>query len=248
LRDLVSYNEKHNDANGEDNNDGESHNRSFNSGTEGETDDPGVLELRARRVRNFLATLFLSQGVPMLLHGDELGRTQQGNNNVYAQDSQLSWIDWANADEQLIDFTARVVRLRHEHPVFRRARFFTGNVVRSGPGEGLPDVEWLTTDGSAMSDDDWETDFVRSVGVFLNGNGIRARDRRGQRITDDHFVLYFNAHDGAVQFVLPSAEYAPTWHVELDTADEAHPDNGYDAGESVELPGRSVLVLRARVE
>jgi isoamylase len=248
LRDLVSYNEKHNDANGEDNNDGESRNRSWNSGAEGETDDPEVRELRARRVRNFLATLFLSQGVPMLLHGDELGRTQQGNNNVYAQDSQLSWIDWANADEELIDFTARVVRLRNEHPVFRRARFFTGNVVRSGPGEGLPDVEWLTTDGSAMSDEDWQTDFVRSVGVFLNGNGIRARDRRGQRITDDHFVLYFNAHDGAVQFVLPSAEYAPTWQVELDTADEAHPDTGYNAGESVELPGRSVLVLRARAE
>jgi isoamylase len=245
LRDLVSYNEKHNEANGEDGNDGESHNRSWNSGVEGETDDPDVLRLRARRQRNFLATLFLSQGVPMLLHGDELGRTQLGNNNVYAQDSELSWIDWSNADDALLDFTSRVSKLRREHPVFRRARFFTGRPVRSGPGEGLPDVEWLSTDASAMSDADWEGDSVRSVGVFLNGNGIRARDRRGQRITDDHFVLYFNAHEEAVQFRLPPADYAPTWHVELDTADEAHPDSGYDAGESVELPARSVLVLTA---
>ncbi|MCU1440989.1 MAG: isoamylase [Rhodoglobus sp.] len=245
LRDLVSYDEKHNEANGEDGNDGESHNRSWNSGVEGETDDPGVLQLRARRQRNFLATLFLSQGVPMLLHGDELGRTQRGNNNVYAQDSQLSWIDWESADDALLEFTSRVSRLRREHPVFRRARFFTGRTVRSGPGEGLPDVEWLSTDASAMADADWDSDSVRSVGVFINGNGIRARDRRGQRITDDHFVLYFNADEGAVQFRLPPPDYAPTWHVELDTAQEAHPDSGYDAGESVELPARSVLVLRA---
>jgi isoamylase len=245
LHDLVSYDEKHNEANGEEGNDGESHNRSWNSGVEGETDDPEVLQLRSRRRRNFLSTLFLSQGVPMLLHGDELGRTQRGNNNVYAQDSELSWIDWENADDALLEFTSRVSKLRREHPVFRRTRFFTGRPVRSGPGEGLPDVEWLSTDASAMADADWDSDSVRSVGVFINGNGIRARDRRGQRITDDHFVLYFNADERAVQFRLPPADYAPTWLVELDTAEEAHPDSGYDAGESVELPTRSVLVLRA---
>jgi glycogen operon protein len=245
LRDLVSYNEKHNDANGEDGNDGESHNRSWNSGVEGETDDPEVLALRARRQRSFLATLFLSQGVPMLLHGDELGRTQQGNNNVYAQDSELSWIDWSTADGDLMTFTASVARLRREHPVFRRVRFFTGRPVKSAEGDPRPDVEWLLPDARPMTDEDWDTDFVRSVGVFLNGRGIRARDARGEPVVDDDFVVYFNADGGTVPVVLPAANEEGAWVVEIDTAEEAHPVEGYSTGDSFELAPHSVVVLRS---
>lgn len=245
LRDLVSYNEKHNEANGENNDDGESHNRSWNCGVEGETDEPAVLELRARQQRNFVTTLFLSQGVPMLLHGDELGRTQRGNNNTYAQDSELSWIDWAGADESLREFTAMVSRLRAEHPVFRRKRFFTGRPVRRGAGEPLLDVEWMSTDASPMTDEDWETDFVRSIGMFLNGHGIRARDRRGQAIVDTNFLLYFNAHDESVAFELPAAEYGERWAAVVDTTIATEPEHEFAPGDRVDVAGRSVLVLRA---
>jgi isoamylase len=248
LRDLVSYDEKHNDANGEDGNDGESHNRSWNSGVEGETDDPDVLALRARRQRSFLATLFLSQGVPMVLHGDELGRTQQGNNNLYAQDSELSWIDWSSADENLIEFTSRLARLRREHPVFRRVRFFTGRPVKSVEGSPRPDVEWLSPDATPMTDADWDTDFVRSVGVFLNGRGIRARDQRGQPVVDDDFVVFFNADESTVTVVLPYANEPGAWLVEVDSAEEAHPEEGYAPGDSFEVPPRSVVVLRSEPE
>jgi len=244
LRDLVSYNEKHNDANGEDNNDGESHNRSWNGGVEGETDDPAVLEIRSRQQRNFITTLFLSQGVPMLLHGDELGRTQQGNNNTYAQDNELSWVDWANADEQLAAFTARVSALRAEHPVFRRRRFFTGRPVRRGAGEPLLDVEWMSTDATAMTQEDWESGYVKSIGMFLNGQGIRARDRRGQPIEDVNFLLYFNAHDEGVDFELPSDEYGARWEVVVDTTTADEPDLELEAGATFTVTGRSVLVLR----
>ena len=195
LADLVSYNEKHNDANGEDNNDGESHNRSWNCGVEGPTDDPAIQTLRARQQRNFLATLLLSQGVPMILHGDELGRTQHGNNNTYAQDSELSWVHWDRADTPLIEFIAGVARLRKQHPTFRRARFFDGRPVRRGEGEPLPDIVWLTPDGGEMVPEDWDAGFGRAIGVFLNGDGIRGRDARGERITDLNFLIYFNAHD-----------------------------------------------------
>ena len=245
LRDLVSYNEKHNDANGEDNNDGESHNRSWNGGAEGPTDDPEIVALRARQQRNFLTTLFVSQGVPMVLHGDELGRTTGGNNNTYAQDSELSWIDWADADTGLIEFVASLARLRAEHPVFRRTRFFTGRPVARAEGEPLPDVQWLSTDAAAMTDADWDTDFVKSVGVFLNGAGIRARDRRGQPITDVNFLLYFNASADDVQFTLPPEEYSGTWELVIDTANQPHPPEGYGASQSIEVGGRSVIVLRA---
>src|SRR5690554_2704051 len=186
LADLVSYNEKHNEANGEDNNDGESHNRSWNSGVEGATDDQEVLSLRARQQRNFLATLLLSQGLPMLLHGDELGRTQQGNNNSYAQDNELSWVDWEAADEPLIEFTAAVSRLRAEHPTFRRRRFLTEN-----------SLVWLRHDGEEMADGDWEAE-SKALGAYLDGNRIGGRDPRGERVTDDDFLLYFNA-DGPTE-------------------------------------------------
>ncbi len=218
LRDLVSYNEKHNDANGEDNQDGESHNRSWNGGAEGDTDDADVLRVRARQQRNLLATLLLSQGVPMLSHGDELGRTQHGNNNVYAQDSELSWVHWDEADEALIDFTAALARLRAEHPTFRRVRFFTGRAVRRGSGEPLPDLEWWSPVGAPMADEDWDAPFVKAAGVFLHGQGIRGRDDRGQRITDVNALLCFNASENGVDFVLPPAEYSPGWSVIVDTA------------------------------
>jgi glycogen operon protein len=244
LRDLVSYNEKHNDANGEDGNDGESHNRSYNFGVEGPSDDPEVLTLRARQQRNFIATLLLSQGVPMLSHGDELGRTQLGNNNTYAQDSELSWIDWKRADQPLIEFTAALAKLRADHPTFRRSRFFDGRPVRRAEGDPVPDIVWLRPDGSVMEPEDWDSGFGRSIGVILNGDGIRGRDRRGERITDRHFILLFNAHTEAVDFHLPSGEYSPEWEVIIDTA-------GINADTEVRKPGavvhveqRSLIVLR----
>ncbi|QJU52902.1 glycogen debranching protein GlgX [Herbiconiux sp. KACC 21604] len=248
LRDLVSYNEKHNDANGEDNNDGESHNRSWNSGAEGPTDDPEVLALRARQQRNFIATLMLSQGVPMLLHGDELGRTQEGNNNTYAQDSPLSWVHWDSEDLPLVEFTAAVLRLRKEHPTFRRSRFFDGRPVKRGAGEPLPDIVWLNSDATEMQPEQWDSPLSRAVGVFLNGNGIRARDARGQQLTDVHFLLYFNAHDEDQDFTLPSAEYAESWDVVIDTAGGAADSQALPASSSLTVGGRSLQVLRLHRE
>ena len=180
IRDLVSYNEKHNDANGENGNDGESNNRSWNSGAEGETDDQAVLALRARQQRNFLGTLLLSQGVPMILHGDELGRTQHGNNNSYAQDSEISWVHWDQADQPLIEFTAAISRLRREHPIFRRGRFFDGRPAKREEGAPQPDIVWLRPDGTEMQPEDWDSGFGKAVGVYLNGDGI-ARPRRPRR-------------------------------------------------------------------
>jgi len=244
LRDLVSYNEKHNDANGEDNNDGESHNRSWNCGVEGPTDDPKVLTLRARQQRNFIATMMLSQGVPMLLHGDELGRTQEGNNNTYAQDNALTWVHWDAEDQPLIEFTAAVTRLRKEHPTFRRSRFFDGRPVKRGAGEPLPDIVWLDTDASEMQPEDWDSSLSRSVGVFLNGQGIRARDPRGNTLSDVHFLLYFNAHDEEQNFTIPSAEYAESWDVVIDTAGEAADSQVFTAGSVLSVEARSMVVLR----
>jgi glycogen operon protein len=252
LRDLVSYNEKHNDANGEDNNDGESHNRSWNSGAEGETDDPEVLRLRARQQRNFIATLLLSQGVPMLLHGDELGRTQRGNNNTYAQDSELSWLHWDEADRPLIEFTAAVLQLRHDHPTFRRSRFFDGRPVEAEEGaenEGrpLPDIVWLRPNGSQMRPKDWDAPLGRAVGVFLNGNGIRQRDTRGEPITDVDFLLYYNAEPEPTAFTIPRRMHQ-TWDVVIDTAGRTADSGTKSGGDSLELEGRSMLVLRAHRE
>jgi isoamylase len=247
LRDLVSYNEKHNEANGEDNNDGESHNRSWNCGVEGPTDDPEVNALRARQQRNFLTTLLLSQGVPMIAHGDELGRTQQGNNNVYCQDNELSWIDWASADEGLIEFTKTVSALRAAHPVFRRRRFFSGTPVRQRGGPKLPDIAWLAPDGSDMTDEDWESGFAKSLGVYLNGYGVPDLDVRGQRIVDDSFMLFFNAHHEPIDFTLPSKEYGTSWIPVIYTADDVNDESKpYDAEQTVTIDARSVMVLRAQ--
>lgn len=243
LADLVSFNDKHNDANGEDNRDGESHNRSWNCGIEGPTDEPAVLAVRARQQRNFLTTLLLSQGVPMLLHGDELGRTQHGNNNGYAQDSALTWIDWEQADTELLDFATRLARLRERHPVFRRRRFFDGRPVERGDGDVLPDIVWLRPDAAAMTPSDWDSGFGRSIGVFLNGGGIPDCDARGRPVVDDCFLLLFNGGDETVNFSLPPDEYAGRWVVEIHT--DGVMDTEFHPGAVVGVESRSVLVLRA---
>ncbi|MEE3852485.1 glycogen debranching protein GlgX [Gordonia sp. LSe1-13] len=245
LRDLVSYNEKHNQANGEDNRDGESHNRSWNCGVEGATDDPDILELRARQQRNILATLFLSQGTPMLAHGDEFGRTQQGNNNVYCQDSELAWMDWALAEKNsdLLEFTRKAIALRTGHPVFRRRRFFAGKPIRWG--DQALDIVWLTPAGQEMTSEDWDSGFGRSLAVYFNGYGIGEPDERGEKIVDDSFIVCFNAHDGDIDFRLPSASWGAEWIGELDTTDPTgSTDLTATAEETVTVGGRSVLVLR----
>src|SRR5918997_1092827 len=246
LNDLVSYNEKHNEANGEGNNDGESHNRSWNCGVEGPTVDKKVLTLRARQRRNFLATLMLSQGVPMLLHGDELGRTQQGNNNGYCQDSPLTWIHWDEVDEGLLEFTKLVTRLRHAPPTFRRRRFFHGRPVRRGQDDPVQDVAWLTPAGDLMTEDDWDAGFAKSLAMYLNGHGIRSTDERGEIVVDDHFSLPFNPSHEPMEFTLPAEEYAGAWTVVLDTAEmgEVEPRE-LKPGETLTLQDRSMVVLSA---
>ncbi|WP_067503039.1 glycogen debranching protein GlgX [Actinoplanes sp. TFC3] len=245
LNDLVSYNDKHNEANGEENRDGESHNRSWNCGVEGPTDDRAVLELRAKQRRNFLATLMLSQGVPMISHGDELGRTQQGNNNAYCQDDEISWIDWENADETLLEFTRKLTAFRHRHQVFQRRRFFTGlPVTARGGGDPLPDLEWFTPDGRQMAGDDWGNDFGRAVALFVNGEGIRERGQYGQRHVDSSFLLFFNAHDAPIEFVTPPSEYGEKWEKVIETA-EPSPERPtvVKAASKILVPDRSLIVL-----
>ncbi|WP_254849122.1 glycogen debranching protein GlgX [Mycobacterium sp. GA-1841] len=244
LRDLVSYNEKHNEANGEDNRDGESNNKSWNCGAEGPSDDPAVNDLRARQQRNFLTTLLLSQGVPMISHGDELGRTQRGNNNVYCQDNDISWIDWASADTDLIEFTRSVSALRAAHPVFRRRRFFDGRPVREAGAAVLPDIAWFAPDGSDMTTEDWETGYAKSVAVYLNGQGIADLDMRGQRVVDDSFLLCFNAHHEPIEFALPPAQFAARWVPAISTSANSSADP-IAAGDTVSVDARAVLVLHA---
>jgi glycogen operon protein len=216
LHDLVSYNDKHNEANGEDNQDGESHNRSWNCGVEGPTDDPEINALRARQQRNFIANLILSQGVPMLLGGDEIGRTQRGNNNGYCQDSAISWFDWEHTDEALLEFTRRLIAFRKEHPVFRKRRWFEGRPIH---GSDVHDIGWFTAAGTEMSEEDWNTGFAKSLGVFLNGEGIVAPDPHGEKIIDDSFYILFNSHHEPISFMLPSREWAHNWVVVLDTSE-----------------------------
>ncbi len=239
LRDLVSYNDKHNEANQEDNQDGTDDNRSWNHGAEGETDDPAVLELRARQQRNFLATLLLSQGVPMLLGGDELGRTQHGNNNAWCQDNEISWFDWEGAERELLDFARRVIELRREHPVFRRNAFLSGTAGESG----LPDVWWFRTDGRRMTQRDWTAAETKTLGVFLNGREIRARTQQGEPIEDDSFLLLFNTHSEPVAFTLPTRRFGAQWHLELATGD-APPDAQLAARADVTVQEHSLVLLR----
>lgn len=244
LADLLSYNDKHNEANGEHNRDGESHNRSWNCGVEGPTDDPEIRELRHRQMRNILTTLMVSQGTPMISHGDELGRTQQGNNNGYCQDNELTWVDWNAADEyaDILDFTRRVTALRAEHPVFRRRRFFEGKHIRTG--DVNRDIAWFNRDGVQMTPDDWHSG-IKSVAVFLNGEAIPEPDARGERVVDDSFLLCFNAHGYPVEFLTPDGKYARQWTVVIDTVDPSGGAGGtMTAGTTVSVPARSILVLQ----
>ncbi|MFN3601330.1 MAG: glycogen debranching protein GlgX, partial [Dietzia sp.] len=244
LNDLVSYNEKRNEANGEDGNDGESHNRSWNCGVEGPTDDPDVLSLRHRQRRNMLTTLILSQGTPMIAHGDEVARTQSGNNNVYCQDNEIAWMNWELDEEKedLLAFTRRLVRLRRDHPVFRRRRFF-GTVLRDD--EDPQDIAWFSPDGSEMTRKDWDSGFGKSLAVYLNGEGIHEPDARGQRIIDDSFLMLFNAHHEPIDFSLLGSEYAESWEVVLDTADHLEERAGeLSSDETITVADRGTIVLR----
>jgi isoamylase len=242
LRDLVSYNSKHNEANGEQGRDGTDDNRSWNCGVEGPTDDADIGALRRRQVRNFLATLFLSQGVPMLLGGDELGRTQRGNNNAYCQDGPVSWYDWSEVDDDLLTWTRRVIALRRAHPVFRRRRFFQGLPLRgASSADQLPDIGWFRPDGRPMTDADWDVGYAKSLGVFLNGTAIRDPDIHGRPVVDDSFYLVFNGWDQEIDFTLPEARWTPMWEVVLDTDEgEGMAERG-NAAPPARRPARGVL-------
>jgi glycogen operon protein len=216
LADLVSYNDKHNEANGEDNHDGHDHNVSWNCGVEGPTDDPAILALRARQQRNLLTTLILSQGVPMLIAGDEIGHTQHGNNNAYCQDNEISWLDW-NLDQpkrELLEFSKFVIRIFHQHPVFRRRNFFQGRQLR---GTHIKDLMWFRPDGREMTDEDWQTQFARGLGIRLAGDAIDEVDARGNRIVDETFLLLLNAHHETLLFTLPAPQQGQRWELMLDT-------------------------------
>jgi glycogen operon protein len=248
LADLTSYDERHNEANGEDNADGESFNRSWNGGAEGPTDDPAIQDLRGRQRRNLLTTLVLSQGVPMLLGGDELARTQGGNNNAYCQDNEVSWYDWEGVDEELLAFTRRLVAYRGAHPVFRRRRFFQGRPIRTpGRAEALPDIAWFGPGGQEMSDEQWESADDHVLTVFLNGDLVET-DQRGEPVVDDRLLLVLNGDPDPVTVTLPPATYGARWVVDLDTADghvgedDVEPIEG---GRALEMTGRSIVVLRA---
>jgi len=243
LHDLVSYNDKHNEANGEGNRDGESHNRSWNCGVEGPTDDPMIKALRERQKRNLLATLLFSQGEPMLLAGDELGRTQGGNNNAYCQDNEISWVNWDLSPEarQLLEFTCRLIALRNAHPLFRRRTFFRGRAVRD---PAIKDVTWLAPSGKEMTDEEWNQSFARCLGVFLSGRGLAERDEHGRPVEDDDLLLLLNAHHERIEFKLPDAP--PAWNVLVDThqSDGMPEQQSFTAGATYPLEGRSLALLR----
>ena len=243
LHDLVSYNEKHNEANHEDNRDGGSDNRSWNYGVEGPTDDPAICSLRERQKRNFLATLFFSQGVPMLLAGDELGRTQRGNNNAYCHDSELSWIDWNLDDDKrtLLTFTRRVIALRKAHPLFQRRTFFRGRAVRDSAEK---DIIWLNPDGHEMTDEQWNQSSARCLGASLSGHGLTERDAKGRPVEDDDLLLLLNAHHESIAFKLPNGSDR-VWQPQIDTSiDTGIPAAGvFVSGDEYPLQGRSLVLL-----
>jgi isoamylase len=245
LNDLVSYNEKHNEANGENSQDGENHNRSWNCGVEGETDDVKVLLLREKQRRNFLATLMLSQGIPMLLGGDEMGRTQEGNNNTYCQDNELSWFDWnlpeGNAD--LLNFTRELIYFRRQHPVFRRRKWFQGRAIH---GSGVSDIGWFNPDGTAMTQEQWDIGYAKAIGVFLNGDEIPTVGPKGERISDDSFFLFFNAHYEMIEFGLPTGLDEREWAVVIDTKEPRFltEEKVYTGNQLIPVVARSILVLR----
>jgi glycogen operon protein len=239
LQDLVSYSVKHNEANLEGNRDGSDNNRSSNYGIEGPSDIPQVHALRERQKRNLLATLFFSQGVPMLLAGDEMGRTQRGNNNAYCQDNRLSWLDWESVDTTLLAFVQKLIRLRNEHPLFRRRTYFRGRAVRDPE---MKDISWLNTDGAEMSDEDWNKSFARSLGVMISGRGLTERDELGRLVEDDDLLLLLNAHDETIAFTLPGRE-GQRWDAIVDTSQETFEAKRYGRGSSYPLAGRSLALL-----
>jgi len=243
LNDLVSYNQKHNIANGEDEKDGENHNRSYNYGVEGPTDDPAITAVRKRQQRNLLATLFLSQGVPMLLGGDEFSRSQQGNNNAYCQDNEVSWFNWDKADHELLEFTSKLILFRKAHPGFSRLKWFQGQPVK---GVGLEDIAWFVPEGGEMNPDNWTQSYARSVGVYLNGKGIKMKNPVGEPIVDDNFFLMFNAYEDDLTFLTPPLRYGNTWTTVLDTYTGVISEEGavFGAQESIVAKGRSVLILK----
>ncbi|MHA4894121.1 glycogen debranching protein GlgX [Pedobacter sp. PWIIR3] len=245
LHDLVSYNQKHNEENGEDNKDGEDHNRSSNYGVEGETDDAAVNLIRNKQKRNMLATLMLSQGVPMLLAGDEMGRTQRGNNNAYCQDNELSWINWPQADLELLSYTQKLISFRRAHPAFCRRRWFQGRPIK---GSGIEDIIWFLPEGFEMQDHNWEQDFAKSLAVYLNGKGLKSRDVHGKKIFDDHFYVIFNAHDEGLDYKLPPAQYGSEWEVILDTNFDVIPETPkYQPQQELHVAGRSIVVLSSAI-
>jgi glycogen operon protein len=245
LHDLVSYNEKHNEENGEESRDGENHNRSWNCGVEGETDDPEVLQLRERQKRNFVTTLMLSQGVPMLLGGDEIERTQKGNNNAYCQDNEISWFSWdlQQENEDLLNFTRELIFFRRQHPVFRRRKWFQGRPIR---GSGVSDINWYNPDGSPMTDEQWEVGYAKSIGVFFDGNQIPSPGAQGERISDDSFLLFFNAHYEMMEFSLPTDLEHREWTKVIDTKEPRFIQEQilFTGSKSVPLEARSLVVLR----
>jgi glycogen operon protein len=244
MADLVAYDRKHNEANLEGNRDGSDDNRSWNSGIEGPTDDPDIIDLRARRHRALLATLLLAQGVPMLLAGDEMGNSQGGNNNAYCQDSEISWLDWEEGDQRLVDFTAALVALSRDHCVLQRRRFFGGQPAN---GSHLPDLVYLAPAGHPMTDGDWRTPWNRALGMFLNGEAITERDRRGQPRTSDSFLLCLNSWHEPVTFTVPDATYGAAWQVAVDTAEWAVPPPGRGPvlpGSALTVEGHTVVVLQ----
>lgn len=246
LHDLVAYNEKHNEANGENNNDGESHNRSWNCGAEGDTDNPDIIKLRQQQKRNFLTTLFLSQGVPMLVSGDELSKTQQGNNNAYCQDNEISWLNWKEADKELLEFTEKLIHFRKKHPVFQRRRWFQGQPIK---GIGVEDIAWFSSNGTEMSEEDWKTGYAKSLGVFLNGKGIPSQGPRGELLIDDSFYIIFNSSHIPLDYVLPSEKYGKTWVKVIDTFDHTIDEDGqtFEAKATLNVAGRSIVVLKSHI-
>ncbi|MEP0801774.1 glycogen debranching protein GlgX [Funiculus sociatus] len=245
LYDLVSYNEKHNEANGENNCDGDSHNRSWNCGVEGETNDPAILALRERQKRNLLVTLMLSQGVPMLVSGDEMQRTQKGNNNAYCQDNEISWLDWnlQNEKAELLNFTRQLIYFRRKHPVFQRRKWFQGRPIH---GRTISDLAWFNPDGTKMTEEQWQIGFSKAIGVFLNGEEIPRVGPQGQRIIDESFLLFFNAHWEIIEFTLPIDLQEREWMVEIDTKEAGFVEDGaiYTGDKAVPVTARSLVVLR----
>ncbi|PWJ58145.1 glycogen operon protein [Dyadobacter jejuensis] len=246
LNDLVSYNDKHNEANGEGNRDGANDNNSWNCGEEGPSDNPEVIRLRNRQKRNFLTTLFLSQGVPMLVAGDELGKTQQGNNNAYCQDNEISWIDWNTVDESLLRYSRELIQFTKLHPSFKRKRWFQGIPLE---GSELEDIRWYLPDGNLMTDENWEHDFAKSLGVYLNGKGIRCRSEDGTEIADDSFYILFNAHYEPVNYTVPNVREGNVWHKVIDTQEAlvGKQEIKMTAGSILEVPGRSIIVLTSSI-